>query len=173
MIDKIFCIIEQIFWIAEKIFCMIEKILSTTNTMAKIRLSANLLSINRMAIASDHGNRDVKDLLHDRKDLFTDEDHGNRDWKDLFSDEDHGNRDKKDHFSDGDDGVDAGKDFFSDGDHGRRCGEDLFAGKYHGLVDRNRSVRHAKDLVWRRDHGVGQEEGFLGDEEDVLRPIDR
>jgi hypothetical protein len=58
MIYKIFCIIEQIFLIAEKIFCLIEKILSTTNTMVKIRLSAKLLSINRIDIASDLGDRD-------------------------------------------------------------------------------------------------------------------
>jgi len=68
--EKIFSVIEKIISVIEKIFSMTEKIFTTTNTMVKIGRRANLRGINRMSIVSNHGNRDGKDLLSLRKDLF-------------------------------------------------------------------------------------------------------
>ena len=68
--EKIFSVVEKIISVIEKIFSVTEKIFTTTNTMVKIGRHANLRGINRMATASDHGDRDRKDLLILRKDLF-------------------------------------------------------------------------------------------------------
>ena len=64
--------------------------------MVKIECRDKLFGINRMAIASDYGDRDLKDLFREQKDLLRDRQDFFNSRKDLVRHDDHGCDDRKD-----------------------------------------------------------------------------